>query len=114
MKLKLEEQWVEGLVLLFLVLGFIISVFLLNPYFSYLSIFLSGALAGRIYYVNKSREPILPTVLIIIGFLIGYVAASLWASRILVLFFFALGFILSYYLHMKEILVIFKSENFIK
>jgi len=113
-KIKIEEQWVETLTLLFLALGFVTAVLLQNSFVSYLSIFLAGALAGRIYYVKKYKGPILPTVLIILGFLFGYLAASIWASRILTLFFFALGSAVSYYLHVKEILVIFKSEGFIK
>lgn len=114
MKIKIEEQWVETLTLLFLALGFGIAVLLQNSILSYLSIFLAGALVGRNYYVKKFKEPILPTVLIVLGFLFGYLAASIWASRIVTLFFFALGAAISYYLHVKEILVIFKSESFIK
>lgn len=113
-KIKIEEQWVETLTLLFLVLGFMIAVLLQNPSASYLLIFLAGALAGRVYYIKRFKEPILPTILIMLGFLFGYLAASIWASRVITLFFFVLGAGVSYYLHVKEILVIFKSKGFIK
>ena len=114
LNIKVEEQWVETFVLFFLALGFGISVLLQNPVISYVSIFLAGLLAGRIYYIKRHKEPILPTVLIILGFLFGYLAASIWASRTTILLFFALGAAISYYLHVKEILVIFKSKSFIK
>ncbi|MBU0457735.1 MAG: hypothetical protein ABH824_02535 [Nanoarchaeota archaeon] len=112
--MKLDEQWAESFMIFFIALGFIISLLLKNAFFSYLSVILAGLVCGRIYYIKKYQEPILPFVLIIIGFLFGYIMGSIWVSRILVLFFFSLGFAVSYYLHMKNILVKFKSENFIK
>ncbi|MEW5896644.1 MAG: hypothetical protein AB1668_03060 [Nanoarchaeota archaeon] len=112
--MKLEEQWAELLSLLFLVVGFILSILLQNPYLSYITVLLGGFLAARGYYVKRYEEPILPFILMILGFLIGYLVGSFWANRLLVLLFFALGFALSYYLHLKKILVIFKSEGFFK
>ncbi len=112
--MKLDEQWVEILTLFFLVLGFVISVLMQNSFLSYVVIFLAGFLAGRIYYIKHRKEPVLPFVLMMIGFLIGYVTASFWANRIVVLVLFALAFIISYYLHLKKFLTIFKSEDFIR
>lgn len=112
--IKWEEQWVEVLALFFLFLGLAVSVLLRNTYFSYLTVFLAGFLGGRLYYLKHYKEPILPFVLIIIGFLFGYLVGSLWINRIAVLIFFVLGFVISYYLHLKQVLVTFKSKNFIK
>ncbi|MFH1275866.1 MAG: hypothetical protein ABIH82_02035 [Candidatus Woesearchaeota archaeon] len=114
MAIKWLEQWAEAVALLFLFLGFIISVLLMNPVFTYISVLLAGLMAGRIYYIKKLTEPILPFVMMIIGFLVGYLIGNFWASRFWTLVFFAVGFGVSYYLHMKKILVIFKSENFVK
>jgi len=50
----------------------------------------------------------------IVGFLVGYFLGTFWASRFWVLVFFLISFGVSYYLHLKEILVIFKKEDFIK
>jgi len=111
---KWDENWVEVFTLLFIVLGFIISVFLRNISLSLTSIMLGGFLSARVYYFKKSSEPILPFILMIVGFLIGYLLGSFWISRIWVLIFFAIGYAISYYLHKKEILVIFKSKNFIR
>ena len=111
---KWTEQWAEAFTLIFVVLGFFLGVILVNPAFSYFSIFLAGGLTGRIFYMKRFKEPILPFVLIILGFLFGYLVGSVWASRFWILVLFAVGFGTSYYLHLKKILVIFKSENFIK
>ncbi len=110
----LQEQWAETLTVFFLALGFVFAVLLRNDFLSYSSIFLSGSLAGRIYYIKRYKEPIFPFILIIIGFLLGYIIGSVWVSRVAVFLFFVLGFGLSYYLHLKKIFVIFKSENFLK
>mgnify|MGYP001598502016 CR=1 FL=1 len=112
--LKLQDQWPELLALFFVVLGFLISVFLRTPAFSYISVLLSGFLAGRIYYLQHYKEPILPSVLVILGFLAGYVAGSFWVSRVWTIAFFAVGFAVSYYLHLKGIVAIFKSKDFIQ
>tara|TARA_Y100000310_G_scaffold330747_1_gene402954 strand:+ start:231 stop:572 length:342 start_codon:yes stop_codon:yes gene_type:complete len=110
----LIEIWVETLTLFFLAVGFVIAVLLQNAALSYLAILFSGALAGRIFYTKRFKEPVLPFVLIIIGFVVGYLIGGIWISRGLAFVLFALGFLVSYYLHLKKILVIFKSKNFIK
>lgn len=109
-----EEYWVEALAIFFLVVGLLLAITLHKPFFSYLTILLSGSLAGRIFYQKRFKEPILPFILIILGFLIGYLLGSFWTSRFLSLFLFTVGFILSYYLHQKSIFVIFKSRSFFK
>ncbi len=111
---KIEEKWAEYLILLFLVLGFIVSVLLRDMFLSYISVFFAGGLFGRIYYIKRYKEPILPFILLILGFLTGYLIGSFWVNRFLVLIFFLTGLIVSYYLHMKNILVIFKSKHFVK
>ena len=108
------EEWAETFALVFLFVGFIISVLLQSAVLSYLSVLLAGFMGGRIYYIKKLHEPILPFILIIIGFLLGYLLGNFWSSRLWTLIFFGLGFGISHYLHKKKILVIFKSENFVK
>lgn len=112
--LEWENWWPEALSLLLLVIGFIMAVLLHNSFLNYLMVLLAGFLAARVYYSKRFTEPILPFIMIIIGFLIGYLLGSFWASRIWSFIFFSLGFGVSYYLHMKKILVIFKSKPYIK
>lgn len=113
-KIAWEKDWPEALMLIFAVLGFILALALKSPFFTYLTILISGFLAGRVFYTKRYKEPILPFVLIIAGFLFGYFLGSFWASRLLVLVFFGIAFGISYYLHKKKILVIFKSQGFLK
>jgi len=112
--MKWDEQWAEAFALLFLVLGFVVSILLQSAYFTSLSVFLAGLIGGRIYYLRYQTQPIFPFVLMIVGFLLGYLLGNFWTSRLLTLFFFALGFIGSYYIHQQKIIGTFKSENFVK
>lgn len=108
------ESWAESLALLFVIMGFILSVLLTNPTFSYITVALSGFIAGRIFYIKHYKEPIFPFILAIIGFLLGYLLGGFWINRVAVLIFFIAATWLSYYLHTKKILVIFKSQGFVK
>jgi hypothetical protein len=109
-----KEEWAESFAVLFAALGFIIAIFLRSPYYSYLSVFLGGFISARLFYIKKPKEPILPFVLIIVGFLFGYLLGAIWVNRFVVLISFAIGFGISAYLHKKKILGIFKSELFLK
>lgn len=114
MNLKLEERWAELLALVFIVLGFVLSLALRQAIFSYISVLLAGFMSGRIFYIKHYTEPIFPFILLILGFLLGYLLGSFWASRIIILILFVVSFVLSYYLHLKKIITIFKSQQFIK
>lgn len=114
MDLKWSKKWGEILTLLFLVLGFIISVLLQSALISYLSIVVAGFLAGRIYYIKRYKEPILPFVFIILGFLVGYLIGSIWVNRIMILILFAITFWGSYYLHVHKIVTVYKQEPFVR
>ncbi len=111
---KWDENWVEVFFILFLAIGFVIAVLLKSVMFSSITVLLAGFVAGRTFYIKRYQEPILPFVLIILGFLLGYLLGSVWVNRLLVLALFFVGFILSYYLHMQKIIAIFKSKNFLK
>ncbi len=114
MDLKLEEQWVEVIALFFTVVGFILAIVLQTALFSYLSLLIAGFLAGRLYYVKRYKEPIFPFVLLMVGFLVGFLLGGFWVNRVWAMVIFTACWLLSYYLHLKEILVIFKSQRFIK
>ena len=114
MAIKWDEQWVENFFLFFLVIGFIIAVLMFNPALSYLLFFLTGVIAARIYYIKHAKEPIFPFILLILGFVLGYLIGGFWISRILAIIVFGIGFGISYYLHLKKFLVTFKSKDFVK
>ena len=114
MVVKLDELWVEVLTILCAIVGFVTAILLESSFLSFASVFLGGFISARLYYFKRYKEPVFPFILIIAGFLVGYLIGNIWTSRIGVLIFFALGFASSYYLHMKKILVNFKSEEYIK
>jgi len=109
-----KDQWVEVLSLFFVALGFVIALLLQSSYYSYLSVLLGGFISARLFYLKKSKEPILPFILIILGFLVGYLVGSFWVNRTLIFLSFGIGYGVSTYLHKNKILGIFKSELFLK
>ncbi|MAG73138.1 hypothetical protein CL620_02400 [archaeon] len=109
-----SEEWVEAFTVILLLIGFIIAIALKNPFLSYVLIFLAGMLAARGYYLRRKNEPILPFVLLILGFLLGYILGAFSGNRMLTFLFFAVGFFVSYYLHVKKIITIFKSKGYVK
>jgi len=112
--MKIEETWAETLAAVFLLSGFFISLLIHQATLNYLITFFSGGLAGRLFYVRRYKEPIFPFILIILGFLFGYLLGTFWGSRLIVVILFLSGFGISYYLHLKKKVVIFKSKEFIK
>ncbi len=118
MAIKWEElvqnDWAELSALSLIIIGFFVAILLRSPVLSYISIICAGFLAGRVYYIKHRKEPILPFVLMITGFLAGYFLGSFWVSRILVIILFGVSMYISYKLHVKKIITIFKSQNYIK
>lgn len=112
--IKWNEYWVETFAIGFILIAFILAVLLANSIAVYITAVFSGFTAARVFYFRRFKEPIFPFIIIIIGFLIGYVMGSFSANRLITLVFFVLAYAGSYYLHQKKIIVIFKSESFLK
>ena len=111
---NLHKSWGESFAFLLLLTGFVISFRLEFAIIAYFVISLFAFLFGRIYYVKRGKQSILASILAIGAFLIGFLAGSFSHSRIIILFLFIFFFSLSHWLHVKEYLVIFKSEGFLK
>ena len=109
-----DKLWVEYVVLLFLLIGLFLGLAMRTPAYSYASIILLGFLFGRFYYSRRFKEPILPFILMIVAFGMGYLIANFGMQRIVLLALFILSFGISYYLHLKKIFTIFKSNDFLK
>lgn len=99
--LDIGERWVELGFLVLLVIGFIISILLGSAFFSYIVIFLSGMMFGRMLQIRKSQ---FPYYIIVLGFLLGYILGTRYGNWKIILFLFILGTILSFYLHEKKII----------
>ena len=66
-------------------------------------VFAVGLMAGRLVGLKVKKQPIVPYVLIVIGFLIGFLLGTftIKVSRILLIILFIIGGIISYYIHKK-------------
>jgi len=85
-----------------MVIGVIVALWAtsFSAVISYIVVFLSGMIGGRLLYERK-RKISFPYYLIIIGFIIGYVLGTYYGSRMVVVILFVLGILLNYHLHNK-------------
>ncbi len=100
-KANFSENWAEVLALVLLIIGFIISATSTNNLARYVIIFICGLIVGRAWFKRKKQIKI-PSFIIILGFLIGYLLGSYYQNKISLIIFFILGAILNYYLHEKK------------
>ena len=108
------ENWAEVLTAILLLVGFFIALVITSPALNYLIIFLSGLLAGRMLYQKHKIQPIFPFILIIIGFLFGFMLGAISANKSIVTILFIIAITVSYYAHKRGYIGFFKSESFIK
>jgi hypothetical protein len=103
-KMTFFKNWVEICFLILLVMGFVLSLFAPSAVLSYMMIFLVGMYAGRLVYYRK-KSMVFPYVMVMVGFLIGYLIGARYGNWLVIAVLFVLGSIFSYYLH---------SEGYIK
>ena len=96
------KSWAEFFFFVLMVIGFIISLWAssYSAFISYIVVFLSGMIGGRILYERKGKLTF-PYYIIILGFLIGYLIGTYYGSRKVVIVLFVLGVLLSYHLYNK-------------
>jgi len=94
------RSWAEFLFFVLMIIGFIIALTAPSAVISYIVVFLSGMIGGRLLYHRKKRLTI-PYYIILFGFIIGYVIGTYYGSRQVVIVLFVLGILLSYHLHNK-------------
>tara|TARA_B100000315_G_C14398572_1_gene505383 strand:- start:121 stop:453 length:333 start_codon:yes stop_codon:yes gene_type:complete len=96
------KSWAEFFFFVLMVLGLIIALWAttMSAVISYIVVFLSGMIGGRLLYHRKKRLTI-PYYIILIGFILGYVIGTYYGSRKVVVVLFVLGILLSYHLHNK-------------
>jgi len=94
------RNWAEFFFFVLMIVGFIIALFAPSAVISYIIIFLSGMIGGRLLYDRKQKLTF-PYYIILIGFIIGYVIGTYYGSRKVVIILFILGILLSYHLHNK-------------
>jgi len=98
--LDMVSMWVEYVALVVLFIGFFISISSGSAFLSYLIIFFSGLLTGRILFQQRKALPFKYYILMLV-FLIGYILGTYvsFGSRKVIIIVFILSNILSYYIH---------------
>lgn len=96
------RSWAEFFFFVLMIIGFIIALWAtsFSAVISYIVVFLSGMIGGRLLYERKKKLSF-PYYIILIGFLIGYVIGTYYGSRKVVIILFVFGILLSYHLHKK-------------
>ena len=94
------RSWAEFFFFAVMILGFVIAIIAPSAVISYVVVFLSGMIGGRILYDRKGKLTF-PYYIIIMGFLIGYLIGTYYGSRQVVIILFILGVLLSYHLFNK-------------
>lgn len=97
------KNWMEFFFFVLMVVGVIIALAAPSAVISYIIIFLSGMFAGRLIYERRDKIQF-PYLMIIAGFVVGYLIGVWYGNRIVVIVLFVVGAILSYKLYEKKIL----------
>lgn len=91
-----SENWAEFFFFCLLIFGFLFSLSVQSAGLSYVLIVLFGIMCGRFLSVRKKGFPF---YLIVLGFLIGFLLGARFASWKVLVFFFFIGGLVSFYLH---------------
>lgn len=96
------KNWAEFFFFVVMVIGFVVALLAPSAFISYIIVFLSGMIGGRLLYDRKGKLTF-PYYIIIIGFLLGYVIGTYigYGDKTVVIILFVLGVLLSYHLHKK-------------
>ncbi len=86
-----------------MLIGVFIALLAPSAAISYIISFISGMFAGRLMYERKNKIK-LPYLVIVLGFVIGYLIGVYYGSRKLVIILFVIGAVLSYALYDNKIL----------
>jgi hypothetical protein len=97
------SDWAEFFFLVLLFIGVVFGVFSPSAVISYLLGFFSGMFVGRLMYDRKNKGRA-PYVLIVIGFVMGFVIGTFRGKRLITLLLFLLGAGIYYYLLKKKII----------
>jgi len=97
------KNWMEFWFLVLMIIGVVLALSAKSAAISYIIAFIAGLFAGRLFYERKNKIKF-PYIMIIAGFVIGYLIGVYYGSRGVVIVLFVLGAILSYKLYDKKIL----------
>jgi hypothetical protein len=103
MTFKFQWDWAELFFVVLLFLGIFIGIASPSAVITYLVAIITGMMAGRLLYERKHKF-LVPYLLIVMGFLIGYIIGTFHGDRRISLVLFLVGAIISYHLFDKKII----------
>ena len=101
--LDFYKNYYEYLFFALVVIGIVVALLAPSAVISYAVIFLSGIFAGRLLYSRKNKTQF-PYLMVIAGFVIGYLIGVYYGSRRIAIALFAIGAVVGYKLFDKKIL----------
>ena len=99
LEIEPQEDWPELIAFILLVLGFVLSIGT-SVVVNYILIILAGLAFGRTFSQYEKRWPF-TTILIVLGFVGGFLLGAFHTDRKLILVLFALAVFVSYFIHRK-------------
>jgi len=107
-KFNYFSDWAEFFFFILLFIGLVVGIISPSAVITYLVGFFTGAMAGRLVYERKNKLKA-PYLLIVIGFVIGYVIGTFHGDRRITFLLFVFGAVLTYYTldkgYLKDIFV---------
>jgi hypothetical protein len=100
---KFWHDWPEILSFVLLVIGFFVALGAGSAVIAYTLILMAGLMGGRIWFRVKTSYKVSWSI-ILMGFLVGFMIGSRYGDRRMIVVFYVLGIVLSYYLHDKGII----------
>ena len=97
------KNWMEFWFIVLMVIGAFIALLAPSAVISYVIAFMIGLGAGRLIYDKKDRIQF-PYLMIVAGFVMGYLIGVYYGNRKWVIFLFVIGVIIGYKLYSKKIL----------
>ena len=101
--LQFYKNWTEFFFFIVMIIGLFVALAAPSAVVSYAIVFLCGTIAGRLIYEVKDGIK-LPYLIIIAGFVLGYLIGVYYGSRTIVIALFVISSILTYKLYEKGIL----------
>jgi len=97
------DDWAEVSGFILLVIGFFVALAAQSAAVSYLIILFVGMMGGRVWFRIKKNMK-LAWVIILAGFLIGFVLGSLYGDNRMIILLYIIGIGASYYVHDKGLI----------
>lgn len=97
------SEWAEVFFLILLFVGLLLGAASPSAAITYLVALVAGMITGRLIFERKNKF-VAPYMLIVIGFIMGYVVGTFRGSRLITFLLFIFGAALVYYLFDKKIM----------